>query len=331
MEAFTAARLLQQMIDAAITANATDIHLTSVNSGLRVAFRVAGCVRPFVHLTERGDEVLRRIKALARLDVTNAHTPQEGAFRWDMEGASVRLRVSTVPVYSGESIVIRVLRQAQRPLTIFELGLSAAQMGRLVTLLSEPQGLVLVAGRTGSGKTTTLYAIMQYLAARGMQVFSLEDPVEMPIAGCRQIEVRERSGMTYEVAVKSLLRQDPDVLMIGEIRDELTARIAVRAALTGRLVLATTHAAGVSGSIDRLLELGAKQALLSAVLRAVMVQRVHTQQAGVSGRAYRLELFVGDDEMAGWRTDGRHVDSTREEELVAKVANGELGTQSTAI
>ncbi|MFB5191118.1 ATPase, T2SS/T4P/T4SS family [Alicyclobacillus fastidiosus] len=273
MEGFTAARVLQQIIDCAISSRATDIHLTSTNARMRVDFRIAGEMRPFVHLTERGDEIVRRIKALGRMDVTNGQAPQEGAFTWEMEHCKARLRVSAVPVYAGESVVLRVLHQSIRPLCIYELGMTPMQVARLVGLLSEPCGLILVAGRTGAGKTTTLYAMMHHLATRGLQVFSLEDPVEMPIPNCRQIEVRERSGMTYELGLKSLLRQDPDVLMIGEIRDPVTARIAVRAALTGRLVLATTHAADARSSLDRLLDFDVPKTLLTGVLRAVLVQR----------------------------------------------------------
>ncbi|GMA60591.1 ATPase, T2SS/T4P/T4SS family [Alicyclobacillus fastidiosus] len=299
MEGFTAARVLQQIIDCAISSRATDIHLTSTHAAMRVDFRIDGAIRPFVHLTERGDELVRRIKALGRMDVTNGQAPQEGVFTWEMEHHKARLRVSAVPVYAGESVVLRVLNQFTQPLGIFELGMTPAQVARLVGLLSEPSGLILVAGRTGSGKTTTLYAMMHHLAMRGLQVFSLEDPVEMPIPNCRQLEVRERSGMTYELGLKSLLRQDPDVLMIGEIRDPITARIAVRAALTGRLVLATTHAADASSSLDRLLDFDVPKTLLAGVLRAVLVQHASLLPQAAHQSAFTFDDLVDLESSAG--------------------------------
>ncbi|WAH38978.1 GspE/PulE family protein [Alicyclobacillus dauci] len=272
METFDTARLLQQTIDYAVHCNASDIHLTCINGRLQVNYRVGGRIRPFVHMTSRADEIIRRIKALARMDVTDKHSPQEGAFSWDVDVESVRMRVSSIPIYGGESVVIRLLRESTRVRDLPQLGLDGEQLFELTQLLDRDTGLVLVAGRTGVGKTTTLYGLMNYLARQGRQVFSIEDPVEAPVPNCRQIEVREQTGLTYEASLRALLRQDPDVLMIGEIRDRTTAGIAVRAALTGRLVLATAHAASARSAVNRLLDLGVPSALLDETLQAILVQ-----------------------------------------------------------
>ncbi|MFD1675004.1 GspE/PulE family protein [Alicyclobacillus fodiniaquatilis] len=318
MEVFTTARILQQMMDYAIDCGATDIHLCSTGKQLQVDLRVAGELRPFVQLTDRAEEIVRRIKAMARMDVTDRQMPQEGVFSWNGE-RSVRIRVSSLPIYGGESVVLRVLQQPLRVLELHQVGLTAEQFYEVVHLLEEPVGLVLVAGRTGVGKTTTLYAMMHHLANQGRQVFSIEDPVEVPIPHCRQVEVRERTGLSYEVGLRSLLRQDPDVLMIGEIRDEVTARVAVRAALTGRLVLATTHAANFQATVSRLVDLGVPAHLLDDVLRAVIIQNVHRSR--LESRRYKHEFQIEEGSVSGgeyyavWREERQTVTSTRKDAI----------------
>lgn len=289
MEQLSTARVLQEMMDYAVACHSTDIHMTLSGQRVCVEFRVSGVIRPFIECQSRGGEMFRRLKALARMDVTDRLMPQEGAFTWDIGERSFRMRVSSIPVYDGESLVLRILGDAAGTIPLQSLGLSAFQMAQLTTVLDCPNGLCVVAGRTGAGKTTTLYAMMQHLAAQGRQVFSVEDPVEMSVAHCRQVEVHERQGFTYAIALRALLRQDPDVLMIGEIRDEETARIAYRAALTGRLVLATTHADGIDGVMSRFADLGIPRSILSDVLHTVITQKDERTNSGTINRRFVIE------------------------------------------
>lgn len=272
MESFTVARVLGQTIDYAVACRSTDIHLTVVETGLRIEFRIAGEITPYLFLREHSREFIRRIKALARMDITDHYSLQEGSFTWDTPKERVRLRVSVVPLVNGESVVLRLLYPKQKSIELKDVGFTDDQLWVVTRCLQVTHGLILVAGRTGVGKTTTLYAFMEYLSTRNRQVFSIEDPVEIPLQNIRQIEVRERFGVTYESTLRALLRQDPDVLMIGEIRDEVTARAAVRAVLAGRLVLATTHAKDAEQAMQRLLDFGISHDILDELLQLILVQ-----------------------------------------------------------
>lgn len=298
MEPFTVVRVLGQAIDCAIKLNASDIHITSIDGALKIDYRVAREIRPYVFLTSHAQEFIRRIKALARMDVTDQNGLQEGMFHWQTGETMARIRVSVVPLVSGESVVLRLMYPVSERFALHEIGLTPEQYWSLTSCLHADHGLILVAGRTGVGKTTTLYAMMQYLAEKNRQVFSIEDPVEVPLPSVRQIEVRERFGVTYETSLRALLRQDLDVLMIGEIRDTLTAHAALRAALTGRLVLATTHAKDTRQVVLRLAELGISPELLHEVLRLVMIQETVDNETPRNKHA-----FVLDTHFAGVRDD----------------------------
>jgi general secretion pathway protein E len=274
MEDLSTAVLLGQILDDALLRGASDVHLHAGKYRFSAEFRVSGVLQKYISLEQNVDSVIRRIKALAHMDVTETRIPQDGSFHWESEVNECDVRVASLPTVTGEAVVLRLLIKAKGPLSFTDLGMTEAQARLVLNMLKDSTGLILVSGSTGAGKTTTLYAMMTQLARYGRHVVSIEDPVEMMISECRQMEVRERIGVTFDAGLRSLLRQDPDAIMIGEIRDEQTARVAVRAAMTGRLVLSTTHARDVVGAAARLVEFGLSRSLVGDVLTAVINQKL---------------------------------------------------------
>jgi general secretion pathway protein E len=277
MEEWSAAHLLQQMLMDALDRGCTDVHLHSIHDALVVQFRISGQMQQYLRTEQTGQAVIRRIKALARMDVAETRLPQDGSFCWQSETQNCDIRVASVPTVHGEAVVLRLLPHQRGPVTFTSLGMTQSQSDSLDVILQSNNGMVLVAGPTGSGKTTTLYAMMLQLARWGRHVVSIEDPVEMPVPDCHQIEVREHIGVTFQTGLRALLRQDPDVIMIGEIRDEDSARVALRATLSGHMVLSTTHARDLVGAAARLVEFGLPRPLVGDVLRAVIVQEMGSQ------------------------------------------------------
>lgn len=297
MEDLSTVLLFHNIFADALRAGCSDIHLYPTKDGqVVVQFRVAGRLSLYARLEELGLDLVRRIKALSRMDVAESRLPQDGSFQWASEtlSASCDVRVATLPTIYGEAMVLRLLSANHRCLTFSTLGLSESQSQTLVTLLRNGAGMVLVAGPTGSGKTTTLYTMMLQLASWGKKVVSIEDPVEMALSDCHQVEVRERTGVTFEVGLKALLRQDPDVIMVGEIRDELTAKTVLRASLTGHLVLSTTHANDIVGAAARIVDLGASRSIVGDVLRGVVIQHRKTgvPSTGIAERRNALSNGV---------------------------------------
>ncbi len=274
MEDLSTAVLMQRILDDALLTGASDVHFHAAKNEMSIQFRVSGVLRNYLTMEGSGDFIIRRIKALAKMDITEMRLPQDGSFRWESDSNECDIRVASLPTVNGEAVVLRLMTRAKGPLSFADLGMSGAQEQLLLNLLEQSTGLILVAGSTGAGKTTTLYAMMLQLARWGRHVISIEDPVEMTVEECCQMEVRERIGVTFDIGLRSLLRQDPDAIMIGEIRDEQTARIALRAAMTGRLVLSTTHARDVVGAAARLVEFGLSRSLVADVLAAVVNQRL---------------------------------------------------------
>ncbi|MCL6631629.1 MAG: Flp pilus assembly complex ATPase component TadA [Alicyclobacillus herbarius] len=272
MEETSAAFLFEEVLDQALQQGCTDIHLFLSHTLLEIKFRVQGLLVPFL-VTESpaGTTLVRRIKALARMDVTDARIPQDGSFRWD-GAVPCDIRVSSLPLVDGECIVLRLLSGGEQTYDFHALGFNDLQVHQLVQMLSVSGGLMLLVGPTGSGKTTTLYAMMHWLAEHGRHVISLEDPVERSFHEFHQFEVREKVGLTFAAGLRAALRQDPDVIVVGEVRDDETARIILRAALTGHLVLTTTHAIDLVGAAERLWEFGLSRPLLADVLVGVVVQ-----------------------------------------------------------
>ncbi|MCL6453171.1 MAG: Flp pilus assembly complex ATPase component TadA [Alicyclobacillus sp.] len=308
MEGYAVALLLQQVLDEALRRGASDVHLFTVQDRLVVQFRVGTTLEPYLQADDAGSSVIRRVKALAKMDVAETRLPQDGAFRWVTESLDAWVRAATLPTVHGEAMALRLLPSRREPLDFRLLGMTREQADTVNGLLTSRTGLVLVAGPTSSGKTTTLYAMMTQVARAGRRVISVEDPVEQVLDNCHQLEVRERIGITFDSGIKALLRHDPDVIMVGEIRDEPTAAAALRAAVTGHLVLSTTHAEDVIGAAARLADLGADRGLLAEVLQAVIVQSLHrvpsTDNVSCDGtgahRAAQFDICLMTPEIRDW-------------------------------
>ncbi|RIV29156.1 hypothetical protein D2Q93_00845 [Alicyclobacillaceae bacterium I2511] len=272
---------LQVLLTKAVALGCSDVHLFTVGGKLQSQGRLGNSIVPLDVPLEvpDGQSVLRRIKVLAGLDVAESRLPQDGAFHWHAASFLCDVRVATLPTVQGETAVLRLLPiQTQEENSLQSLGMSPDQIVGVRTLLERSTGLVAVAGSTGSGKTTTLYALMLELVRQGKRVVSIEDPVEQVLSGCHQVQVREKVGISFESGLRACLRHDPDVIMVGEVRDGKTAQVAVRAALTGHLVLTTTHANDFIGTAIRLADLGIPRNTIGEVLKAVVMQKLYTSR-----------------------------------------------------
>ncbi|MFN7055078.1 GspE/PulE family protein [Hyphomonas sp.] len=268
-------RWVEDVLALAVEARASDIHIEPERDHLRVRIRVDGALAP-VNLPLEGtpEAVVSRIKVLAKLNIAERRLPQDGRIRTALRGREIDLRVATMPSLHGETVALRLLDQSAAHLDLDALGLSALARERMIAAISKPEGITLVSGPTGSGKTTTLYACLRHLMNPQTKFMSVEDPVEYEIAGVSQIQVKPEIGMTFARALRSVLRHNPNVLMIGEIRDEESAQIAVEASLTGHMVLSTIHTNNAPATITRLLEMGIEDYLLSSTVNAVAAQRL---------------------------------------------------------
>ncbi|MBV8505668.1 MAG: Flp pilus assembly complex ATPase component TadA [Acetobacteraceae bacterium] len=268
-------RLVNLLITRAVETQASDIHIEPFEDRLRVRYRYDGVLHeaetPPRHL---GAAITSRIKIMARLDIAERRMPQDGRIKMAVRGQDVDFRVSTIPSLYGETVVLRILDRTAVAFDYARLGLSPAVIRRFSTALELPNGIVLVTGPTGSGKTTTLYTGLLALNAVTRKIITVEDPIEYHLHGINQIQVRSQIGLTFANLLRSILRQDPDVIMVGEIRDGETAQIAVQAALTGHLVLSTLHTNSAAAAVTRLRDMGVEDYLLTAVLRGVMAQRL---------------------------------------------------------
>ena len=268
-------QLVDYLIQDAISLQASDIHWEPGDSSLRVRYRIDGRLetkRTFPLSVARN--LLARIKIMSGMDVAERRLPQDGRCSVLVNNRAIDLRVSSLPTVYGEKIVIRILDQEKAQRTLQSLGMSPEVENNLRHLIKEPHGMILVVGPTGSGKTTTLYALLQELTSEELNLVSIEDPVEYQLPGVVSVQVHPRIGLTFAQGLRAILRQDPDVIMIGEIRDEETARIAVAAALTGHLVLSTLHTNTAAEAVTRLLDMGIEPYLVAAVLRGVLSQRL---------------------------------------------------------
>jgi type II secretory ATPase GspE/PulE/Tfp pilus assembly ATPase PilB-like protein/8-oxo-dGTP pyrophosphatase MutT (NUDIX family) len=268
-------RLVDRIVAGGISGRASDIHLEPTERELTVRYRVDGLLRDVMVLSKNvGVPLLSRIKIMAKMDIADRLRPQSGHATVVVDGARVDLRVSTLPASHGEKVVIRILDPRSAVRSLSALGLDSIDAPRMSRLLGVREGLVLVTGPTGSGKTTTLYAALREIQRRGVNVITVEDPVEYRIPGIVQVQINEKAGLTFASALRSILRQDPDVVLIGEIRDRETAAIAIQAALTGHLVFATLHTNDACSSITRLTDLGVDSAKLAAALKGIVAQRL---------------------------------------------------------
>jgi general secretion pathway protein E len=268
-------RFVNRLIEDAIERRASDIHLEPEERGLQVRFRVDGVLNEGqAPAPSMAAAITSRIKIMAKLNIAERRLPQDGRIRTIVRGGEIDLRVSTTPTLHGESVVLRVLDKSAVTLEFAALGFSDEALERFQGLLKHPHGIILVTGPTGSGKTTTLYTSLKSLNDGRRKIFSVEDPVEYQLAGVNQIAVQPQIGLDFARALRSILRQDPDIIMIGEIRDLETAEIAIQASLTGHLVLATLHTNTAAATITRLLDMGVEDYLLASTVVGVAAQRL---------------------------------------------------------
>lgn len=274
MQALNNNKLAWSLVEQAVAAGASDLHLEPMRDVVRVRIRVDGLLRELVRLPLAAHSTLvTQLKVAANMDIAEKRVPQDGRIALELDGRNIDLRLSTLPTTLGEKIAIRLLAQ-QELLQLEELGFTQANLACYRRLFTQPNGLILLTGPTGSGKTSTLYATLAELDAATRNIITLEDPVEYSLPGINQVAVNRRSGMTFAKGLRAIVRQDPDVIMLGEIRDEETAGIAVQAALTGHLVLSTLHTNSAAGAVYRLLDMGIAPYLLAAALRGVVAQRL---------------------------------------------------------
>ncbi|WCM28028.1 Flp pilus assembly complex ATPase component TadA [Sphingomonas sp. QA11] len=268
-------RAVNRLIARASDDRASDIHIEPSDDGLAIRFRVDGMLRDAGKLpVAMRAPLVSRIKVMAGLNIAERRLPQDGRLRISVRGNEIDLRVATAPSIHGESVVMRILDRSQLALDFTVLGFDVELAGRIREAIARPHGIVLVTGPTGSGKTTTLYAALAELNAPDRKLLTVEDPIEYRLPGVIQTQVNPAIGFTFGTALRSFLRQDPDVMMVGEIRDTETAQIAVQAALTGHMILSTLHTNTAAGAISRLLDMGVEPFLLGSVLTGVLAQRL---------------------------------------------------------
>ena len=272
-------RVVNEILDQAIDARATDVHLEPFRNDLRLRFRIDGMLREVPTppgLSDLTESIISRIKVMAQLDITEKRLPHDGRIRLLRHGTPCNLRASLLPTRFGETLCLRLLDTSNILLQTSELGLSQLQLEQLHRIITRPNGLILVTGPTGSGKTTTLYSVLAHLRDErpDLKIITVEDPVEYEMPGLTQIQTHAEIGLTFATALRSILRHDPDIILIGEIRDRETAEIAIQSALTGHLVFSTLHTNDSVGAVSRLINMGIEPDLLAASLSCVIAQRL---------------------------------------------------------
>ncbi len=268
-------RLVDLIISEAILARSSDIHIEPEEGGVAVRYRIDGVLRQQMKIPRQaGLPLISRIKIMSSLDIADRLRPQDGRARVAVNGQPIDLRVSTLPAALGEKVVIRILDSRATVKTLDSLGLSPDEVEGIGRLLENHEGILLVTGPTGSGKTTTLYSCINQIKSEGVNIVTVEDPVEYRMQGIVQVQVQEKAGLTFASALRSILRQDPNVVLVGEIRDRETAQIAVQASLTGHLVLSTLHTNDAANAVTRLVDIGVEAYKIAAALRGVVAQRL---------------------------------------------------------
>lgn len=268
-------RLANLIIGQAIQMRASDIHIEPQENDVRVRYRIDGVLRDHMHTPKYSQAALiSRLKIIADLDITKRQIPQDGRIAMIFNNLKVDMRVSTLPTIYGEKVVIRLLSRDESLINLNKLGFTEDNFQRFKGLIDQPYGIILATGPTGSGKSTTLFAALNYLNSPEKNIVTIEDPIEYQISGINQVQANYQTGLTFARTLRSFLRQDPDIIMVGEIRDEETARIAVRAALTGHLVLSTLHTNDAVSSITRLIDMGIPPYLVASTVIGVIAQRL---------------------------------------------------------
>jgi general secretion pathway protein E len=318
-------KLVNLLVLEALEARASDVHLEAYAHGLRVRYRIDGVLQeapsPPAHLTAA---IISRLKIMAELDIAERRLPQDGRIRLQLQDRHVDVRVATLPTLLGESVVLRLLDKEHGRIALSDLGMAPDTLAQFSQVISRPHGIVLATGPTGSGKTTTLYAAVDLIRTGREKILTVEDPVEYQLTGVPQVAVNDKIGVTFATALRALLRQDPDVMLVGEIRDSETAEIATQAALTGHLVLSTLHTNDAPSALTRLLELRVAPYLVASTVEGVLAQRlvrkvcdacrqeapVHAGEAEVieanGYHAERLWRGAGCGECRGTGYRGRH-------------------------
>ena len=268
-------KLLQTVFEDAIQVNASDIHIEPDEKELRIRFRLDGVLRVQTNAERRiGAALVSRLKLMAGLDISEKRLPQDGRFNIRVRDKSIDVRLSTLPIQYGESAVMRLLNQSSGVLDLDQIGMAEDMLVRFRKMIHSPHGMVLVTGPTGSGKTTTLYGALKELNRPASKIITVEDPIEYRLAGVNQVQVNSRIDLTFARVLRSILRQDPDIILLGEMRDQETAEIGLRAAMTGHLVLSTLHTNDAIATASRLLDMGAAPYLIAASLRGILAQRL---------------------------------------------------------
>ncbi len=268
-------RMVDLIISEGILARASDLHIEPEEGGVSVRYRIDGVLRQVMKIPRAaGLPMISRLKIIANLDIADRLRPQDGRARVAINKKPVDLRISTLPASQGEKVVIRILDASRTVLALESLGLSKEESSSIEDLLEHRDGVVLVTGPTGSGKTTTLYSAIRFVQDEGVNIVTVEDPVEYRLSGIVQVQVHEKAGLTFAAALRSILRQDPDVVLVGEIRDNETAQVAIQASLTGHLVLSTLHTNDAANAVTRLADLGVENFKIGTALRGVVAQRL---------------------------------------------------------
>lgn len=269
------AKIVSTILEYAVTSRASDVHIEPQEDRVRVRYRIDGILYDRLSLPKNvQDAVVSRIKILSDMKIDEHRTPQDGRFNFKVADKEVDLRISVLPTTFGEKIVMRLLRKSGGIPTLQELGLMGSSLKNLETAILRPHGIIIVCGPTGSGKTTTLYSVLSKLNTTRVNIVTLEDPVEYQMPGINQVQINPAVGLTFATGLRAFLRQDPNIILVGEIRDSETTELAVQAALTGHLVFSTLHTSNAAGALPRLIDLGAERFLLSSTLNAVLAQRI---------------------------------------------------------
>ncbi len=308
-------RLVSLLITNALEMRASDIHVEPFENRLHVRYRIDGVLHDVESPPKRlSAAVISRIKIMANLDIAERRLPQDGRIRLRVQGKEIDLRVSTVPTMHGESVVMRILDKGGVALDFERLGFESDTLKRFLEALMQPHGILLVTGPTGSGKTTTLYTALDRLNQPDVKILTVEDPVEYQMAGINQIQVKPQIDLTFANALRSIVRQDPDVIMIGEIRDLETAQIAVQSALTGHLVLSTVHTNDAPSTMNRLLDMGVEDYLLTSTIVGILAQRLvrtlcpHCKETYIAlpelVEEINLRRFTDDKDITLWHAKG---------------------------
>jgi len=297
-------KVFDTILEYAFAERASDVHIEVQEKEVIIRFRIDGTLQDIIKLPRGIEEALvARIKILSNLKLDEKRVPQDGRYKFDIGGDPISLRISIIPGFYGENVVMRLLNESSRPLSLEELGLTGHNLDLVRDSIRKPNGMILVTGPTGSGKTTTLYSILNILNTIDVKIATIEDPIEYGVNRITQIQVNTKTGLTFAAGLRALLRHDPDIMMVGEIRDRETAEIAIHAALTGHLVLSTLHTNDAAGAIPRLLDMGVEGYLLASTVNIVIAQRLVKKNCNACITEYRPDEVLLQKLTQEWSID----------------------------